>query len=198
MIVHTLFPSTVCFFELGRDLTNKEMNFIMKQKQKPNEGNTTSVNDNLLKSKTLEKLNKFIMDCFNTYAENVLRIKENVSLDVTQSWANFTQKGQYHHKHNHSNSVLSGVFYVKADETMDKIMFFKEGYDQIKLEPQDFNIHNSDSWFFNVKSNQFAVFPSSLTHMVPATETEERVSISGNTFPKGILGDTSKLTGLQL
>lgn len=58
----------------------------MKQKQKPNEGNTTSVNDNLLKSKTLEKLNKFIMDCFNTYAENVLRIKENVSLDVTQSW----------------------------------------------------------------------------------------------------------------
>ena len=170
----------------------------MKQKQKPNEGNTTSVNDNLLKSKTLEKLNKFIMDCFNTYASNVLRIKENVSLDVTQSWANFTQKGQYHHKHNHSNSVLSGVFYVKADETMDKIMFFKEGYDQIKLEPQDFNIHNSDSWFFNVKSNQFAVFPSSLTHMVPATETEERVSISCNTFPKGILGDTSKLTGLQL
>ena len=198
MIVHTLFPSTVCFFELGRDLTNKEMNFIMKQKQKPNEGNTTSVNDNLLKSKTLEKLNKFIMDCFNTYAENVLRIKENVSLDVTQSWANFTQKGQYHHKHNHSNSVLSGVFYVKATEGLDKIMFFKEGYDQIKLEPQDFNIHNSDSWFFNVKSNQFAVFPSSLTHMVPATETEERVSISCNTFPKGILGDTSKLTGLQL
>jgi len=198
MIVHTLFPSTVCFFELGRDLTNKEINFIMKQKQKPNEGNTTSVNDNLLKSKTLEKLNKFIMDCFNTYASNVLRIKDNVSLDVTQSWANFTKKGQYHHKHNHSNSVLSGVFYVKATEGLDKIMFFKEGYDQIKLEPQDFNIHNSDSWFFNVKSNQFAVFPSSLTHMVPATETEERVSISCNTFPKGMLGDTGKLTGLKL
>jgi len=198
MIVHTLFPSTVCFFDLDRNLTKKEITFIMKQKQKPNEGNTTSVNDNLLKSKTLEKLNKFIMDCFNTYASNVLRIKDNVSLDVTQSWANFTKKGQYHHKHNHSNSVLSGVFYVKATEGLDKIMFFKEGYDQIKLEPQDFNIHNSDSWFFNVKSNQFAVFPSSLTHMVPATETEERVSISCNTFPKGMLGDTGKLTGLKL
>ena len=198
MIVHTLFPSTVCFFELGRNLTNKEMNFIMNQKQKPNEGNTTSANNTHLKSKTLEKLNKFIMDCFNTYAENVLRIKDNVSLDVTQSWANFTKKGQYHHKHNHSNSVLSGVFYVKADESVDKIMFFKEGYDQIKLEPKDYNVHNSDSWFFNVKSNQFAVFPSSLTHMVPATETEERVSISCNTFPKGILGDRGKLTGLKL
>jgi len=34
--------------------------------------------------------------------------------------------------------------------------------------------------------------------MVPATETEERVSISCNTFPKGMLGDSSKLTGLQL
>ena len=83
---------------------------------------------------------------------NVLRIKENVSLDVTQSWANFTQKGQYHHKHNHSNSVLSGVFYVKADETYgSRLCFLKKDIDQIKLEPKDYNVHNSDSWFFNVK-----------------------------------------------
>ena len=198
MIVHTLFPSTVCFFDLGRDLTKKEMNFIMKQKQRPNDGNSTSVNNSLLENKTLENLKTFISNCFNNYAENVLRIKEDVSLDITQSWANFTKKGEFHHRHNHSNSYLSGVFYVKADDKLDKIMFFKDGYDQIKLEPKDFNIHNSESWFFNVKSNQFAVFPSSLTHMVPATETEERVSISCNTFPKGMFGDASKLTGLEL
>jgi len=198
MIVHTLFPSTVCFFDLGRDLTKKEMNFIMKQKQRPNDGNSTSVNNSLLENKTLKNMKTFISNCFNTYAENVLRIKEDVSLDITQSWANFTKKGEFHHRHNHSNSYLSGVFYVKADEKLDKIMFFKDGYDQIKLEPKDFNVHNSDSWFFNVKSNQFAVFPSFLTHMVPATETEERVSISCNTFPKGMFGDASKLTGLEL
>jgi uncharacterized protein (TIGR02466 family) len=198
MIVHTLFPRTVCFFDLGRNLTKKEINFIMKQKQRPNDGNSTSVNTSLLENKTLEKLKTFISNSFNNYAENVLRIKENVSLDITQSWANFTKKGEFHHRHSHSNSYLSGVFYVKADDKLDKIMFFKDGYDQIKLEPKDFNIHNSESWFFNVKSNQFAVFPSSLTHMVPATETEERVSISCNTFPKGMLGDSSKLTGLQL
>ena len=198
MIVHTLFPSTVCFFDLGRDLTKKEMNFIMKQKQKPNEGNSTSVSDNLLENKTLKNLNSFIKDSFNNYATNVLRIKDDVTLDLTQSWANFTQKGEYHHKHNHSNSFLSGVFYVKAEETMDQIMFFKEGYSQIKLEPKDFNMHNSESWFFHVKSNQLAIFPSSLTHMVPPTETEERVSISCNTFPKGSVGDSSKLTGLRI
>ena len=198
MIVHTLFPSTVCFFDLGRDLTKKEMNFIMKQKQRPNQGNSTSVNNSLLENKTLGKLKTFISNCFNNYAENVLRIKEDVSLDITQSWANFTKKGEFHHRHSHSNSYLSGVFYVKADDKLDKIMFFKDGYNQIKLEPKDFNIHNSESWFFNVKSNQFAVFPSSLTHMVPATETEERVSISCNTFPKGMFGDASKLTGLEL
>ena len=198
MIVHTLFPRTVCFFDLGRNLTKKEINFIMKQKQRPNDGNSTSVNTSLLENKTLEKLKTFISNSFNNYAENVLRIKKDVSLDITQSWANFTKKGEFHHRHSHSNSYLSGVFYVKADDKLDKIMFFKDGYDQIKLEPKDFNIHNSDSWFFNVKSNQFAVFPSSLTHMVPATETEERVSISCNTFPKGMFGDTSKLTGLEL
>jgi uncharacterized protein (TIGR02466 family) len=198
MIVHTLFPSTVCFFELGRNLTKKEISFIMKQKQKPNDGNSTSVNNSLLENKTLKNLNSFIKDSFNNYATNVLRIKDDVTLNLTQSWANFTQKGEFHHKHNHSNSFLSGVFYVKAEEELDKIMFFKEGYDQIKLEPKDFNIHNSDSWFFKVKSNQLAVFPSSLTHMVPPTDTEERVSISCNTFPVGVLGDSNKLTGLSL
>jgi hypothetical protein len=81
---------------------------------------------------------------------------------------------------------------------MDQIMFFKEGYSQIKLEPKDFNMHNSESWFFNVKSNQLAIFPSSLTHMVPPTDTEERVSISCNSFPVGIIGDSNKLTGLNL
>ena len=198
MIVHTLFPSTVCFFELGRDLTKKEMNFIMKQKQKPNNGNSTSVSDNLLDNKTLKGLNSFIKDSFNNYATNVLRIKDDVSLNITQSWANYTKKGEYHHKHNHSNSFLSGVFYVRVKEDMDQIMFFKEGYSQIKLEPKDFNMHNSESWFFNVKSNQLAIFPSSLTHMVPPTDTEERVSISCNSFPVGIIGDSNKLTGLNL
>ena len=198
MIVHTLFPSTVCFFELGRDLTKKEMSFIMKQKQKPNEGNKTSIDSNLLKSKTLKNLNRFIEDSFEQYAKNILRIKDNVSLNITQSWANYTQKGEFHHKHNHSNSFLSGVFYVRVEEDMDQIMFFKEGYSQVKLEAKSFNIHNSDSWFFTVKSNQLAIFPSSLTHMVPPTDTEERVSISCNTFPKGIIGDSGKLTGLSL
>ena len=198
MIVHTLFPSTVCFFELGRDQTKKEMSFIMKQKQKPNEGNKTSVNSNLLESKTLKNLNCFIENSFQEYATNILRVKNNVKLDITQSWANFTKKGEYHHKHNHSNSFLSGVFYVQVEEDMDQIMFFKEGYSQIKLESRDFNVHNSDSWFFTVKSNQLAIFPSSLTHMVPPTDTEQRVSISCNTFPKGIIGDSNKLTGLSL
>ena len=44
------------------------------------------------------------------------------------------RKGEFHHKHNHSNSFLSGVFYVKVEEDMDQIMFFKEGYSQVKLE----------------------------------------------------------------
>ena len=74
MIVHTLFPSTVCFFELGRDLTKKEMSFYYEtEKQKPNEGNKTSVNSNLLESKTLKSLNSFIEDSFEKYATNILR-----------------------------------------------------------------------------------------------------------------------------
>ena len=40
----------------------------------------------------------------------------SIHLKITQSWINFTKKGEYHHPHAHPNSLISGVFYVEADK----------------------------------------------------------------------------------
>jgi len=43
------------------------------------------------------------------------------------------------------------------------------------------------------------IFPSSLTHMVETTKSDQtRISISFNTFPKGYVGEDLDLTGLHL
>jgi len=133
------------------------------------------------------------------YLKEIYAPKNDVTLRFTQSWANYTEPGQYHHKHEHPNSFLSGVLYINADPTKDKIYFYKNGYQQIKLPTENFNLYNSDSWWFEVATCDLLLFPSSLTHMVETTKSDQtRISISFNTFPKGYVGGDLDLTGLHL
>jgi uncharacterized protein (TIGR02466 family) len=186
-------------FDLDRTLTESEMKFILGQEQRPNMGNTTSVNNYLLKEKKLSKLHDFLISSVNKYFEEIYKPQNEVSLYITQSWANYTEKGQFHHKHAHPNSFISGVFYVQSDNAKDRIYFYKDGYSQLKVPPREWNLHNSDSWWFEAITGRLVLFPSSLTHMVVAVESEQtRVSLSFNTFLKGYVGSEDELTGLRL
>jgi uncharacterized protein (TIGR02466 family) len=122
-----------------------------------------------------------------------------VSLYLTQSWANYTEVGQFHHKHSHPNSVVSGVFYPQADRAVDKIYFYKDGYERIKIPAAEFNPYNSESWWFEVGAGDLILFPSHLTHMVETKVGDNtRISIAFNTFLKGYIGSDESLTGLHL
>jgi hypothetical protein len=91
------------------------------------------------------------------------------------------------------------VFYVQADKAKDRIYFYRNGYQQIKFPPSDWNVWNSESWWFDVGSCDLILFPSSLTHMVPTVESEQtRISLSFNTFPVGNVGEEMDLTGLNV
>lgn len=125
--------------------------------------------------------------------------KNDVRLRITQSWLNWTKPGQYHHKHTHPNSLISGCFYVKANKETDKIFFYRDGYQRIKFPPVEWNTYNSESWWYPVGSGDLVFFPSSLTHMVqPVGGEDTRVSLAFNTFPIGYIGDEDELTALHL
>jgi uncharacterized protein (TIGR02466 family) len=198
-MIHNLFPIPVGRYELGRDLTSKELSFLKNQETRPNMGNVTSANKTLLKSKELTQLRDFIETKVSEYFTTVYSPKHKVNLKITQSWTNYTEQGQYHHKHEHPNSFISGVFYVQSDKVKDKIYFYRNGYQQIKLPPNEWNVWNSDSWWFDVGTCDLILFPSSLTHMVETVDHEQtRISLSFNTFPVGNVGEEMDLTGLQL
>lgn len=198
MNIFSLFPTAVGKFQLDRELTKQELKHITESERRPNMGNQTSVNNYVLKEKPLKKLGDFLMESANKYFSEVYRPKDNVSLYITQSWLNYTERGGYHHKHAHPNSFISGVFYVSADVTKDKIFFYgREEYKQIKLEPTDYNLYNSESWWMEAGTGTLYLFPSSLTHMVPAIDHDEtRISLSFNTFLKGTIGENQNLTEL--
>jgi len=197
--INNLFPTAVGFSKLGRDLTEEELLFIKKQVRHPNEGNTTSDNRKILKSVEMTEIREFIEDAMLDYFKSVYAPKFDVTPYITQSWANFTEPGQYHHKHSHPNSIISGVFYPQADRETDKIYFYKDGYERIKLTAGEYNPYNSESWWYETGAGDLIIFPSSLTHMVQTKQGDgTRISISFNTFLKGYIGSDENLTGLHL
>ena len=197
MRTHSLFPTAVTFFQ-HKGITEKEIKFIIKQETRANGGNTTSVDNNILENKEMKKLKQFIDKSLKEYFLNIHVPKNNVEPYITQSWCNYTKEGQFHHKHAHPNSYISGVFYVQADKTKDKIYFYKEGYKRIKIPAKEYNPFNSDSWWFETETNDLVIFPSNLVHMVEKVIGKERISLSFNTFLKGYIGEDLDLTGLHI
>lgn len=198
MNVLNLFPTAVGCFQYDKQLTKKELEFIRNQKTRPNDGNTTSEDHYILEKSTLKNIRKFIEDSLAKYLEEIYAPKNKVSLRITQSWLNYTEPKQYHHKHEHPNSFISGVYYPQS-EPEDKITFFKSGYQQIKLPTEKYNLYNSESWWVETLPGSLYFFPSSLTHMVTLREgAGTRISLALNTFPIGYVGEDESLTGLHL
>lgn len=198
-MLHNLFPTPVGIYKLDRDLTDEELSFIKGQETRPNMGNTTSVDNALLRHKQMTKLRDFVETSLSDYFTTVYNPKHKVNLRVTQSWANYTEPGQFHHKHEHPNSFVSGVFYPQANQATDKIYFYRSGFQQIKFPPENWNTWNSESWWFEVGTGDLILFPSSLTHMVETVQGDQtRISLSFNTFPVGNIGEEVSLTGLQI
>lgn len=198
MNLHGLFAQPVGFFDLRRPLSDDERFFLMELEQRPNMGNRTSTNNFILRDNVMTSLRSWIEDSVTEYFKATSNPKHDVHLRVTQSWVNYSEPGQYHHKHAHPNSFVSGVFYVNTNPG-DKIYFYRDGFQQIKFPPSEWNAWNSESWWFEAITGRLILFPSNLTHMVPTVEGDDlRVSLSFNTFPAGVVGEEMDLTGLKL
>jgi uncharacterized protein (TIGR02466 family) len=199
--INGIFPTPVYISKLDRTLTPLELKFVEKNKKifTKNEGNITSTNNYILNEKPFLNLKKELDLRIKDYFEKVISPVDTVIPYITQSWLNYTETNQYHHKHAHPNSLVSGVFYINCHEEFDKIKFFNDTYKTIKPEIKTWNLYNSESWWFPVKTGDLIMFPSSLVHMVETKEgTNTRISLAFNVFIKGTIGVNKSLTELIL
>ena len=199
--INSIFPTPIYTSKLDRELTSKELSFINKTKNdyNNNEGNITSKDNYILNNKIFIDLKKELSLRVQDYFDKVISPSNNITPYITQSWVNYTETNQYHHKHTHPNSLVSGVFYINCHEELDKIKFFKNKYQTIKPEIKNFNLWNSESWWFSVKTGDIIMFPSSLSHMVENKEgTNTRISLAFNVFIKGTIGIYKQSTELIL
>jgi len=197
-----IFPTPIYITNLNRNFSKKEINFINKTKSYTykNEGNTTSKNTYILNNLIFKKLKQEINLTIKDYFNKIIVTKNNITPYITQSWLNYTETNQHHHKHEHPNSFLSGVLYINAVKEYDKIFFYKkDNYRMINPVVEQWNVYNSNLWWFPVETGQLMLFPSSLTHSVETKKgNNTRISLAFNTFVKGTIGNNMELTELML
>ena len=205
MRVQNIFPTTVVDWDLGRDITDEEIALVKlhgtEGKCHRNMGNVVSNERYILRDYAeLASIKEFVEAGVQHYVDNILMTTKDVEFYVTQSWLNYTSPGEFHHKHSHTNSIISGVFYFNADPENDKIYFFNDhNYRQLDFNRVENNWYNSTSWWFPVRTGKMMIFPSSLVHMVEqTTSAETRISLAFNVFAKGSLGSETSLTALYL
>ena len=114
----------------------------------------------------------------------------NQEVEITQMWANQQVDGSVHPPHTHANSILSGVYYLKATKDTSGTQFFDPRAQAKVLIPRRANQNMDNSHMYQVPSETGSgvIFPSWLQHWVP-TNTDERVTISWNILVRGTYGE---------
>ena len=198
--VEGLFPTPVYINNIDRNFTEQELQFVNEQKNNcvKNEGNIHTADSYILDKKQFKNIKIFLENCCKDYLEKIICPENNIELCITQSWLNYTKENQYHHKHLHSNSIISGVLYFNCNN--NNIKFYNSNINHtIKPLIKKYNFWNSETWTFPAKTGELFMFPSSLNHGVDVKKGDNiRISLSFNTFYKGVLGSDTALTKLIL
>ena len=170
--------------------------------EKGSRAHTNSSDYYILEKEEFADLKKFIERQLHIYVHDTLKITTDSTFYITQSWLNFNERGDDHHRHWHQNSLFSGVFYITGDDC--PIVFcsavgdppFGMGWE---FEVKEFNLFNSGEWSIPNEKNGVVLFPSSTLHYVNEYYgIGTRISLSFNTFVKGTLGKGIDKTELKL
>jgi len=150
-----------------------------------NHSNSMSETVNWLDSSPIKSL---IEDNLNFYFYKVLCASQEIKIYITDSWLNCNKPGEQHHRHNHPNSIVSGVFYIDTDQYTGNIVFNSSHYSNIEIETTESNIYNSKTWSLSPMPGTLILFPSSLEHSVTKNQSvKDRISLSFNTFISGTI-----------
>jgi len=196
-MIHPVFPTPVGIYNIG-SMTESEIDKMTNLPTHGNMYNLTSDDHYVLDTYSSLSVLPKITETLNQYLRDVYQPKFEVKAEITQSWINLTNKGHSHHRHRHPNSHISGVYYVSTTP-QDKIMFINPFFYTWKLETDNYNVFNSQEWWFEAEQGFLILFPSTLEHYVnPVLTDTARISLSFNTVLRGHLGDERTLTYLKL
>jgi uncharacterized protein (TIGR02466 family) len=194
LMTQTLFPIPIGISEREQLITEREFEFVKNAEYRNNTLNSAGQKYNIFENAELKNIADFCKKSLDAYVS--LHYKVSTKFDIHISWANKTSPGQSHHKHNHANSIFSGVFYFQ-DLDIAPIRFWNPNevtsFDiRNNQEYSEWNEFNSPCWAMDhIKANTCIIFPSWLYHDVGENSGDkDRYSIAFNCYfaPNQIVG----------
>ena len=194
------YPLVICG-EIYR-FSNAESAFFDGLEMIDNVGNSMSADDHVLDHEELSGLKAFIDNKIFVYKKELLRIKDDNEIYITQSWINRAKSDQYHPRHRHPNSIVSGVMYLddNSDHSLPPIRFHRS-HEMFPLEfsYDELTDFNATSREFEPVQGMLVLFPSLLEHDVGQNKTDRiRTSLSFNTYARGKVGGKKQLTEIDI
>ena len=198
--IYNIFPQPIYKSELYEFKESElyYLNQIPREKNKGGGSNQRSKTDKLLDEDVMNPIKNWVMSKVKHYAHDILKInREHTYFYMTQSWANFNSTNTSHHKHWHSNSLISVVFFIDGFKTPIR---FSSKFPLFPLEFKytEFNDLNGESYQIEMEKGRLLLFPSMLEHEVSNNDHNiQRISISFNTWAEGNMGVKDRLTELS-
>ena len=155
----------------------------------------TTMDKHILDRPDFADVRALVMKEVHVYARELLRIKKEIELYITDSWINVHRRGHSATPHIHHNSLISGVLYLQVNDSSGDLVFHKDLLSLIPFPPaldldmDSFNLYNCKSWAHKPKTNDICLFPSAVMHSADPNESdEERWSLAFNVFVRGDIG----------
>jgi uncharacterized protein (TIGR02466 family) len=187
-----LFPSQVWHSELvnGNELNAEllreiaDLRATVKSVKKSNELGWHSPT-NMHKRTAFKPLCNSIHAMADVISES-MKLRTDRRLVIETFWVNVNPKHAYNALHEHPHSVLSGVYYVQADQKSGRLRF-RDPRDAKRMNPWQVDAsaqsdqRHWDRVPYNPAAGKLILFPGWLEHDVEANQSDaERISISFN------------------
>jgi uncharacterized protein (TIGR02466 family) len=199
-MIHQLFSKSILTAELGRSFSTQERlafesaEYVLDSSSTSQEPTNISYTKevNILQALNLIDLESFIIKNVNEYMFNHFGVIDPVEFYITRSWFVKSQNGGFGRRHNHPNSVLSGVLYLQSDSDSGNFILHdtqNTKFGSIEFSYKTTNETNCSYVSIPPKPGMLILFPSAMMHEVGVNQSHQtRYSLSFDVWFKGTIG----------
>ena len=189
-MIKDLWPTPLYMNDIG--VTQETRDFSVSANYERVSEAMRTIDKDILNS--LPELKKEIEKEIDKYTKDYLKVDDNIEFYITTSWINKHEPDDYAVVHHHTNSIFSGVYYIRQPRWSGDFMIHENSMtpnvcNRVMLTYKEMTDTTTSHYQIQVKDGLLLLFPSFLMHSVEKNKSpHDRYSLGFNVFVKGELG----------
>ena len=168
---------------------SEEMFQFIKSQKFFRHGNGSMTNEYFLECPEMKFVKDSITNKVKSYLYDTCGISDKIIPELVTSWVNLHRKGDQAQIHIHTNSIVSGVWYISTPKNSGQLLVHCEKRlfgNFLEFPVEEINEFNGSFCSFTPHRGDLIIFPSDLRHSVHSNESdEERFSLAFNYMLRG-------------